>query len=68
LEADSIPTSVDEILSDQFLGTSFECECGKRHEVLTRSVKIEPNVAERIPGFLPSLIPGERILLVAGRG
>jgi glycerol-1-phosphate dehydrogenase [NAD(P)+] len=67
LEADSIPTSVDEILSDRFLGTSFECACGKKHHVRTRSVKIEPNVAERIPGLLPSLIPGERILLVADR-
>ena len=67
MEIDSIPTSVDEILSDQFLGTSFECACGKRHEVLTRSVVIEPNVVERIPGLLPSLIPGERILLVADR-
>ena len=67
MEIDSIPTSVDEILSDQFLGTSFECACGKRHEVLTRSVVIEPNVVERIPGLLPSLIPGERILLVVDR-
>ena len=30
-------------------------------------MKIEPNVVERIPGHLPSLIPGERILLVADR-
>ena len=30
-------------------------------------MKIEPNVVERIPGLLPSLIPGERILLVADR-
>ena len=30
-------------------------------------MKIEPNVVEQIPGLLPSLIPGERILLVADR-
>ena len=67
MEIDSIPSSVDEILSNRFLGKSFECDCGKKHHVRTRSVKIEPNVVERIPGLLPSLIPGERILLVADR-
>ena len=67
MEIDSIPSSVDEILSDRFLGNSFECTCGRKHHVRTRSVKIEPNVVERIPGLLPSLIPGERILLVADR-
>jgi glycerol-1-phosphate dehydrogenase [NAD(P)+] len=67
VEIDSIPSSVDEILSDRFLGNSFECGCGKKHQVRTRSVQIEPNVVDRIPGLLPSLIPGERILLVADR-
>ena len=67
MEIDSIPSSVDEILSDRFLGNSFECSCGKKHDVRTRSVTIEPNVVERIPGLLPPLIPGERILLVADR-
>jgi len=28
---------------------------------------IEPNVADRIPGLLPSFVPGERILLIADR-
>jgi glycerol-1-phosphate dehydrogenase [NAD(P)+] len=60
-----IPSTVDEILSDRFLGTSFDCPCGKTHEIRTRQVVIEPNVADRIPGLLPSLVPGERILLVA---
>jgi glycerol-1-phosphate dehydrogenase [NAD(P)+] len=67
VETNNIPIAVDEILSDRFLGTSFDCACGKRHDVRTRVVAIEPNVAERIPGHLPSLIPGERILLVADR-
>jgi glycerol-1-phosphate dehydrogenase [NAD(P)+] len=67
VEIDSIPSSVDEILSDRFLGNSFECPCGKKHHVRTRSVIIEHNVVERIPGLLPSLIPGERILLIADR-
>ena len=67
MEIDSLPSSVDEILSDRFLGRDFDCDCGRRHHVRTRSVKIEPNVVERIPGLLPSFIPGERILLVADR-
>jgi glycerol-1-phosphate dehydrogenase [NAD(P)+] len=67
VEIDSLPSSVDEILSDRFLGRDFDCDCGRRHHVRTRSVKIEPNVVERIPGLLPSFIPGERILLVADR-
>ena len=64
---DTIPTSVDEILSDRFLGTSFECTCGKEHSIRTRAAVIEPNVAKEIPGLLPSFVPGERFLLVADR-
>ena len=67
MEIDSIPTNVDEILSDRFLGQNFDCPCGNTHEIRTRMAVIEPNVAERIPGFLPALVPGERILLVADR-
>jgi glycerol-1-phosphate dehydrogenase [NAD(P)+] len=62
---EGIPSTVDEILSDRFLGASFDCPCGKTHEIRTRQVEIEPSVADRIPGYLPSLIPGERILLIA---
>jgi glycerol-1-phosphate dehydrogenase [NAD(P)+] len=62
---EGIPSTVDEILSDRFLGTSFDCPCGETHEIRTRQVVIEPNVADHIPSFLPSLIPGERILLIA---
>ena len=66
VETNNIPTAVDEILSDRFLGTTFDCACGKRHDVRTRMVAIEPNVVERIPGYLPSLIPGERIRALTG--
>lgn len=67
MELDSIPTTVDEILSDGFLGRSLDCRCGREHRVLTRAVVIEPNIADRIPALLPSFVPGERILLVADR-
>ena len=67
MSIDGIPSTVDEILSDRFLGTAFDCGCGKRHEVQTRTVAIEANVVDRIPGLLPPLIPGERILLIADR-
>ncbi|MEJ2582235.1 MAG: sn-glycerol-1-phosphate dehydrogenase [Acidobacteriota bacterium] len=67
MQVDSIPTNVDEILSNRFLGQRFECTCGETHEVGTRVAMIEPNMADRIPGLLPAIIPGERILLVADR-
>jgi glycerol-1-phosphate dehydrogenase [NAD(P)+] len=65
VEIEAIPRTVDELLSDSFLGTSFECSCGETHVIRTRQVVVEPNVADRMPGLLPSLIPGERILVVA---
>jgi glycerol-1-phosphate dehydrogenase [NAD(P)+] len=67
VEFDSIPTNVGDILSDRFLGARFDCPCGRTHEVRTRSVVVEPNIADEIPGLLPALIPGERILMVADR-
>ena len=67
MEIDSIPTNVDEILSNRFLGQNFDCPCGKKHGIRTRMAIIEPNVADRIPGLLPSFVPGERILLIADR-
>ncbi len=67
MQVDSLPTNVDEILSDRFLGQHFDCTCGERHEVATRMAMIEPNMVDRIPALLPAIIPGERILLVADR-
>jgi glycerol-1-phosphate dehydrogenase [NAD(P)+] len=67
VDIDSIPSDVDEILSDRFLGRSLDCSCGKEHRISTRTAMIEPNMAEQIPGLLPSYIPGERILLLADR-
>ncbi len=63
----SLPTGVDEILSDRVLGQSLDCTCGRAHRILTRKVVIEPGVADRVPEMLPSLIPGDRILLLADR-
>ena len=64
---DTVPTGIDAILSDRVLGKSFDCTCGRVHRILTRQVVIEPGVADRVPEILPSLIPGERILLLADR-
>ena len=63
----NLPSGVDEILSDQVLGQSLDCTCGREHSILTREVVIEPGVADRVPEMLPSLIPGKRILLLADR-
>ena len=63
----SLPTGVDEILSDRVLGRTLDCTCGREHRILTRKVVIEPGVADRVPEMLPSLIPGDRILLLADR-
>ena len=63
----SLPSGVDEILSDRVLGQSLDCTCGREHRILTREVVVEPEVADRVPEMLPSLIPGERILLLADR-
>jgi glycerol-1-phosphate dehydrogenase [NAD(P)+] len=67
VDIDGIPTDVDAILSDRFLGQSFRCSCGEEHSIRTRVAMIEPNMAEQIPGLLPSFIPGERILLLADK-
>ena len=63
----NLPSGVDEILSDQVLGQSLDCTCGREHRILTREVVVEPEVADRVPELLPSLIPGDRILLLADR-
>ncbi|MBD3872477.1 MAG: hypothetical protein IFK91_06110, partial [Acidobacteria bacterium] len=63
----SLPSGVDEILSDRVLGQDIDCPCGRDHRILTRQVVIELGVADRVPEMLPALIPGERILLLADR-
>ena len=37
----SLPTGVDEILSDRVLGRSLDCTCGRKHRILTRKVVID---------------------------
>jgi glycerol-1-phosphate dehydrogenase [NAD(P)+] len=65
--ADDIPTRVEEILSDRLLGRSFTCTCGREHRIMTRLAVVEPAITDRIPALLPSLISGERMLLVADK-
>jgi glycerol-1-phosphate dehydrogenase [NAD(P)+] len=61
----SVATDVETILSDALQGQDIPCTCGRAHRIHTRRVAIEPDVADQIPAMLPSLIPGERVLLVA---
>jgi len=61
----TIPSGADEILSEGLLGKTFGCTCGREHTILTRKVVIEPRAAEHVPDELPSLIPGNSILLLA---
>ncbi|MDX2438789.1 MAG: sn-glycerol-1-phosphate dehydrogenase [Acidobacteriota bacterium] len=63
----SIPAEVAEILSDRVLGRELACTCGREHHILTREVVIEPGIGDRMFEILPSLVPGERALLVADR-
>jgi glycerol-1-phosphate dehydrogenase [NAD(P)+] len=60
-----VATDIETIFSDELLGQVIPCSCGREHRIHTRRVVVEPGVAEQIPAMLPSLIPGERVLLVA---
>jgi len=64
---DDLPSNADEILSDRVLGRGIACPCGREHRILTRKVVIESGVAVRVPEILPSLVDGDRILLLADR-
>ena len=61
----SIPTAVGEILSDRILGRELACSCGREHRILTREVAIERDAGGRMAESLPSLVTGDRALLIA---
>jgi glycerol-1-phosphate dehydrogenase [NAD(P)+] len=63
----TIPTDVAEILSDRVLGRELSCTCGREHRILTREVVIEPDIGDRMAAILPSLVDGNRAVLVADR-
>jgi glycerol-1-phosphate dehydrogenase [NAD(P)+] len=49
------------------LDTTFDCECGRSHEVPVRSIIYAEDATERLPEVLGSLVSGRRIVLVADK-
>jgi glycerol-1-phosphate dehydrogenase [NAD(P)+] len=58
---------IDDILRDELLGRSFDCECGRRHHVPTRVVDLEPGAIERVPAVLGEVVEAGSVLVVADR-
>ncbi|NLF38943.1 sn-glycerol-1-phosphate dehydrogenase [bacterium] len=48
-----------------FLGASFDCACGRRHEVPTRHVIYSPDAIDRIPSVLAPEITGRACVVIA---
>jgi glycerol-1-phosphate dehydrogenase [NAD(P)+] len=49
----------------QLLGSSFACECGKRHDIPVRDMLYQPGAATRVPAVLAVHISGRRAAIVA---
>jgi glycerol-1-phosphate dehydrogenase [NAD(P)+] len=47
------------------LNTSFDCECGRRHNVPIRNIIYAEDALERLPNILGSFVDGRRVALVA---
>ena len=60
-------TRIDDILQGELLGSSFDCECGRRHHVPTRVVDAEPGAIDRVPPVLGALVEAKSALVVADR-
>jgi glycerol-1-phosphate dehydrogenase [NAD(P)+] len=58
---------IDDILQGQLLGRSFDCECGRRHNVPTRVVDVEPGAIDRVPAILSSVSEARSALVIADR-
>jgi len=52
---------------EKLLDTTFDCECGRSHEVPIRSIIYAEDALERLPEVLGSLVSGNRIVLVADK-
>lgn len=48
---------------EELMGMSFECECGKKHSVEIKSIKIGSNIIEQLPEFLKEF-KKKKILIV----
>jgi glycerol-1-phosphate dehydrogenase [NAD(P)+] len=49
------------------LDTTFDCECGQRHNVPVKKIIYSEDALERLPDVLSSLVNGRRIVLVADK-
>jgi len=49
------------------LDTTFDCECGRRHNVPTKKIVYSEDALERLPEVLSSLVNDRRIVLTADR-
>lgn len=49
------------------LDTTFDCECGRRHNVPIKNLIYSGDALERLPKVLDSFVDGRRIVLVADR-
>jgi glycerol-1-phosphate dehydrogenase [NAD(P)+] len=58
---------IDDILRDELLGRSFDCECGRRHHVPTRVVDTEPGTIDRVSAILGEVVEASSALVVADR-
>jgi glycerol-1-phosphate dehydrogenase [NAD(P)+] len=56
---------IDDILSDELLGRSFDCACGRGHHVPTRFIAVEDGIIDAAPDLLPDLVAGDRVVIVA---
>jgi glycerol-1-phosphate dehydrogenase [NAD(P)+] len=49
----------------ELLDTTFDCECGRSHNVPIRNLVYAEDALERLPEVLGSLVDGRRVVLVA---
>jgi glycerol-1-phosphate dehydrogenase [NAD(P)+] len=52
---------------DGLLDTTFDCECGQRHNVPIKHLIYSEQALERLPEILSSFVAGRRIVLVADK-
>ena len=50
---------------NKLLGTTFNCECGRSHEVPTRKLIYADDALEQLPEVLGALVEGRDAVLVA---
>jgi len=52
---------------EELLDTTFDCECGHRHNVPIKNIVYSEDVLERLPEVLSSFLNGRRIILIADK-